>query len=170
MQTVTVRGKLMDKPDRDTVVRFVAAAPADHRGSFSGGGFPFTNEDQAFSGTPNMGVLPVDVDGSFRVDLLQPNSYYKGLGTVLVPPTLYVGYVRSGQMQAVSAVLGPPTPFRTLTYPHARHDVMFYDRGSHDVLNPDRDARTQEQILRESAYPITMLKEPSDFWGLMAPQ
>lgn len=167
---ITLRGKLLDIPDQNTHVRYVAAAPADARGSFSGAGFPFTNEDQAFSLTPNMGLLQVEVDGTFTVDLIQPNSYYKGLGSVLVPPTLYLGFTLRGEKNTLSIVINTPTPFRSLTYPPARHNVTFYDRGSHDDLHPDRDARTQEQILRESGYPSVTLQEPSDFWGLVTPQ
>lgn len=170
MALVTVRGKLFEVPDRDTVVNFVAAAPAGRSGSYSGSGFPFITVDQAFTMTPNIGNLHLEVDGSFEVNLLQPNSYYTGLGSHLVPPTLYVSYMISGQRRIVSSVVGTPIPFRTLTYPTLRHDVSFYDRGSHDDLHPDRDARTQEQILRESAYPSMQGEEPRDFWGKVVPQ
>lgn len=156
-------------PDVDTVVRYAAASPADHNGSFSGSGMPFSSEAQAFDTTPNKGILIIGVDGEYSVKLLLPNSYYRRLGSDLVPPTLYVKYRSGGEYLTLSTVIGPSIPFRSLTYPAARHDVMFYDRGSHDELHPDRDARTQETMIRESAYPPSG-KQPSDFWGAVAPQ
>lgn len=170
MSQITVRGKLSEMPDVNTTARFVAAAPADSRGSFSGSGLPFASEEQAFTLTPNQGDLDLGPDGSFTVELLQPNSYYRGLGTDLIPPTLYVRYLTSGKPVTLSSALGFATPFRTLTYPSARHDVGFYDRGGHNDLHPDRDARTQEQIFRETAYPSAIHPEPTDFWGLVTPQ
>lgn len=170
MSFITVRGTLPERPDNNTHVRYVAAAPADDRGSFSGSGLPFANEDQAFFLTPNQGLLQLGLDGSFEVQLVQPNSHYRNLGTDLIPPTLYVKYTVSGRSVTLSSVLGPATPFRTLTYPNARQDVGFYDRGSHNDLHPDRDARTQEQIFMDTAYPSATKTEPSDFWGLVAPQ
>lgn len=154
-------------PDPDTVVRYVAASPADHSGSFSGSGFPFANEQQAFDSTPNKGVLKVGLGGAYTVHVLYPNSYYRHLGSELISPTLYISYMSDKTLTTVASQLGPPIPFRTLTYPDARHDVSFYDRGSHDELNPDRDVRTQEHILRESGYPTI---QPDDFWGLVVPQ
>lgn len=167
---MTVRGTLPEMPDNNTPVRYAAAAPADDRGSFSGSGLPFANEDQAFFLTPNQGLLKMGLDGSFEVQLVQPNSHYRNLGTDLVPPTLYVAYTASGRSVTLSSVLCPATPFRTLTYPLARQDVGFYDRGTHDDLHPDRDARTQEEIFRDTAYPSVTGIEPSDFWGPVAPQ
>lgn len=165
--SLVVTGRLLRKPDLNTVVRYAAASPADHNGCFSGSGLPFTSEAQAFDTTPNKGVLEVGVDGEYSVQLLLPNSYYRRLGSDLVAPTLYVAYRCDGQDVTLSTVICPSIPFRTLTYPAARHDVMFYDRGSHDLLNPDRDARTQERMLRESGYPAV---QASDFWGLVTPQ
>lgn len=167
MSVVFVSGRLLCKPDANTDVRYAAASPADHNGSFSGSGMPFTSEAQAFDTTPNRGTLIIGVDGDYSVELLLPNSYYRRLGSDLVPPTLYVAYHCGGQSLTLSTVIGPPIPFRTLTYPSARHDVMFYDRGSHDMLRPDRDARTQEHMIRESAYPQ---QQPLDFWGPVVPQ
>lgn len=162
-----VNGKLLRMPDPDTVVRYAAASPADRAGSFSGSGMPFASEAQAFDTTPNVGTLDVGVDGDYSVRIAFPNSYYRRLGSDLVPPTLYVAYWSGGERLTVSTVIGQSIPFRSLTYPSLRHDVMFYDRGSHDLLRPDRDARTQETMLRESGYPLA---EPLDFWGLAVPQ
>lgn len=162
-----VNGRLLRAPDPNTEVRYIAASPADRNGSFSGSGLPFASEEQAFDSTPNSGTLQIGVGGAYTVRVLYPNSYYRHLGSDLVAPTLYVAYKSEGRPVTVETPLGHPIPFRTLTYPAARHDVSFYDRGSHDELNPERDVRTQERILRESGYPLT---QPDDFWGLVVPQ
>lgn len=162
-----ITGKLYEMPDPETFIRYAAASPADRGGCFSGSGFPFASEDQAFDTTPNQGSLEVGPDGSYSVEVIYPNSYYRRLGSDLVPPTLFISYLSGGKRVTRSIVLGPSIPFRTLTYPQLRHDVMFYDRGSHDLLRPDRDARTQERMLRESGYPCL---QPEDFWGLVPPQ
>lgn len=170
MSLFNIDGLLSQLPDPDTVVTYAAASPADRNGSFSGSGFPFASEEQAFDTTPNKGTLQVRPDGSYSVQILYPNSYYRRLGSDLVPPTLYIAYQKGGQTTTVSTPLGPSIPFRTLTYPAQRQDVSFYNRGSHDVLNPDRDARSQECILRESGYPCIEMAQPVDFWGLVTPR
>lgn len=165
--SVIVSGRLLQRPDHDSEVRYAAASPADRNGSFSGSGMPFTCETQAFDTTPNKGILSIGADGNYSVKLLLPNSYYRRLGSDLVPPTLYVAYTSGGAYLILTTEIGSPIPFRTLTYPAARQNVMFYDRGSHDPLKPDRDARTQEDMIRESAYPW---QQPLDFWGPVVPQ
>lgn len=170
MSLYIVRGRLLRLPDQDSAVRYAAASPPDHNGSFSGSGFPFASEQQAFDTTPNTGSMSVGADGSYTVQVLYPNSYYRRLGSDLIAPTLYISYLCNKQLVTVSTPLGESIPFRTLTYPAARKDVLFYDRGSHDETHPDRDVRTQECILRESGYPCASLVQPSDFWGLVVPQ
>lgn len=170
MSLFAVKGRLLRMPDTGSAVRYAASSPADRNGSFSGSGFPFASEEQAFDTTPNTGFVHIHTDGSYTVQLLYPNSYYRRLGSDLVPPTLYIAYQCGGHNITVSTTLGPAVPFRTLTYPAARKDVSFYDRGSHDQLHPDRDALTQECILRESGYPCGTLVQPRDFWGLVVPQ
>lgn len=164
---IVVNGRLLRTPDPDTEVRYIAASPPDHNGSFSGSGLPFASEEQAFDSTPTSGTLTIGVGGVYTVRIMYPNSFYRHLGSDLVAPTLYIAYRSGGTPVTIESLLGPAIPFRTLTYPAARHDVSFYDRGSHDELHPDRDVRTQERILRESGYPRT---EPADFWGLVVPQ
>lgn len=166
-----ITGQLPSIPDAASRVNYAAASPADRNGSFSGSGFPFTSETQAFDTTPNKGTLDVSSDGTYSVEVVYPNSYYRRLGSDLVPPTLYISYLTGGRRVTVATEIGHPIPFRTLTYPAQRHDVMFYDRGSLDMLNPDRDAMTQECMLRASGYPAENSgAEPDDFWGSVPPQ
>lgn len=154
-------------PDPGTVVRYAAASPADRNGSFSGSGFPFANQTQAFESTPITGILDVGPGGVYVVDILMPNSFYQRLGSDLLPPTLFISYESGARRVITSVPVGQPIPFRTLTYPAQRRDVSFYDDGDHDILHPRRDALTQEAILRNSGYPTA---QPVDFWGPVVPQ
>lgn len=167
---IVVEGRLSNKPDPGTDVTYMAASPPDRGSSFSGSGFPFTCESMAFDSTPNKGMLHVDVDGNYVVNILHPNSFYQRLGSDLVPPTLFIRYKYLGKEIVVAREIGNPIPFRTLTYPRARHDVTFYSKGCGDVMNQDTDVKTQEQILRDSGYPYCAMEQPVDFWGLVTPQ
>lgn len=167
---VKVQGKVREEPDGNRLYYF-AASPPDRRQSFSGSGLPFMNADQAFDGTPNVGALSVASGGRFDIDILCPNAYYVGLGTQYVPPTLHVWYTKNGFRKDAAIKVNNGIPFRTLTYPtlptRPRDGPMFYKPV--ETL-----ARTQEQILRDSAYPSkhaikTEYAMPYNFWGLRPP-
>ena len=149
------------------VVEYVAAAPPDYRMSFSGSGLPFANADQAFANTPNRGHIHVDVTQTCSFKLVMPNSYMVQLGTVQVPPTVYISFVNAtGKKQVMPIKLSDPIPFRMLTYPSspftkARADATFYENATVPI-------GTQEEILRASAYP-TAMKMPDNFWGQKPP-
>lgn len=157
---ITVKGQLAERPDHGFVT-YLAAAPADHRTSFTGSGLPFANPVQAFQGTPNKGTLKLR-GTHFTLNLLYPNSYYAGLGTVQIPPTLYVSYTKWGKEKTVGIKIGEPIPFRHLTWPEQRANVMFY--GKQEEL----PVRSQEAIFRSSVYPPNNV-EPADFYGLRPP-
>jgi hypothetical protein len=147
-------------------IYYVAANPPDYRATFTGSGLPFANQSQAFENTPNKGRVSI-INNSFEIQLMYPNSYYVGLGTVIVPPTVYIEYVNSeGKQRNMSIKLSDGIPYRMLSYPMQntlpRKDAMFYKYG---WLMP---VRTQEQILRDSAYPDEN-KMASNFWGLKPP-
>ena len=157
---VTLRGSLPD----DLRVDYVAASPPDYRASFSGSGLPHPNEAQAFYRTPNRGTAAVAADGRVEVRLLAPAPYYASLGARLVPPTLHLFYASGGRrVHEAHELPGARVPFRSLAHPAARKDrgADFYSwqgPGQHAL------ARSQEAILRASAYPATNA-EPADFWG-----
>ena len=153
---IRVRVRLPERPD-DGVVQWVAAAPADYRSSFSGSGLPFVDAKMAFYNTPNHGTASVEPDRTVAVDLYAPNSYYVGLGTVRVPPTLHLVYTVGGRTVRQAVPVGQGIPFRSLTYPGTRENTMFYAPEQPRI-------RSQEEILRASAYPSTN-QEPADFWG-----
>jgi len=160
-----VYGKLRERVKND-VVYFFAANPPDYHASYTGSCLPYANESQAFENTPNKGTSKV-LDGTFEVKIMFPNSYYVGLGTVIVPPTLYVHYFNlEGVLRKISIKLSDGVPYRMLTYPmqytKARRDATFYDGGW------QMPVRTQEQVLRNSAYPHINKMDPT-FWGLKPP-
>lgn len=154
-------------------VQWLAAAPADHRASYAGSGLPFPNPSAAFYGTPNKGVLTVDPvmgTGSEPIRLKMPNSYYVCVGSHLIPPRLYLLYQHRGEKRKISITLSTGIPYRSLSYPPARPltGAMFYAGGW------EMPVRTQEQILRDAAYPkqnVVGIRNatPALHWGLKPP-
>jgi len=162
---IRVVGRLKETVKDDTVY-FIAANPPDYRATYTGSGLPFANQEQAFENTPNKGSTRL-FQNTFEIPLMFPNSYYVGLGTVIVPPTLYIEYVTvEGVKRTVSIKISDGIPYRMLTYPmqftRARADSTFYRDGW------EMPVRTQEQILRDAAYPA-INKMHNNFWGLKPP-
>lgn len=164
-QDITVKGSIKEHV-KDNTVFYIAAAPPDYRATFTGSGLPFANQDQAFYATPNSGKVLLN-DNSFEIKLMYPNSYYVGLGTVVIQPTVYVYYIPSSGDSTTPKVISIPVsegiPYRMLSYPmqftKPRENAMFYD----NVYK--LPVRTQEQILRSAAYPSEN-KMADNFWGL----
>ncbi len=153
---------------KDKKIKYIAASPADHRSSYTGSGLPYQNQLQAFDNTPNIGIADLTYNNSFTIDLMYPNSYQIGLGSVLQGPTLYIQYHDVNQKEKILSIcIGQPIPYRQLTYSdgqytRARKDVTFYDTQFN--LKP----RSQEDILRSSAYPCDNNMNV-DFWGSRPP-
>jgi hypothetical protein len=158
-----LRSKLLTSPG-EIYVQFWAPSPPDYRTSFSGSGLPFPSEEFAFESSPNIGKVPLAIDGTFRLKLRYPNSYYKRLGAIYVQPSVKLLF-RDNESnmigKVVTVTLGEGIPFRTLSWPKNRN----WNRGPMFYCNPGLPIRTQAQILMDSAYP-TINKEPSNFWGL----
>lgn len=147
----------------DNNMTFAAASPPDRHASFSGSGLPFTCASQAFDHTKNIGTVKVGPLGDFIVKCQMPNAYYIGLGTTYVQPTLYFSWKDGhGNMKNRSVAVAPGIAYRKLTYPWQRTNASFYD-GMWDL-----PVRTQEQILRDSAYNASHESSPN-FWGLKPP-
>lgn len=148
-------------------VGFFAAAPFERRNAPTASGIPFVDAKQAFDATLNRGVARVNGQGEFAVRLVQPNAYYAGLGTRYIPPTVHLVYARRGRKEHVALQVAEGVPFRMLTYPslptRPRRDATFY-AGVRAV-----PPRTQERILRDSAYPADTMRMPPNFWGLRPP-
>jgi hypothetical protein len=128
---------------------------------------PYPNPEVAYDKTTNAGAVYAS-GGKFSFRLKYPNSYYVGLGTVYVPPHVHIKVCGSGEGNKYTSIkLDEGIPFRTLTYPappseKPRISPMFY-------YEPEQEVRSQETILRQSAYPTTN-KMPSNFWGLKPPR
>ena len=163
---IKIVGRIDDRLG-DKRVYYIAAAPADHRATFTGSGLPFANQLQAFEGTPNVGVVNVnELDNSFEIELMTPNSYMVGLGSVLVPPTLYMEYLDGDRkVRRIAIKVSNGIPYRMLTYPmvpRPRSSVQFYDSQFYLPV------RSQEQILLDSGYPLINVM-PENHWGLKPP-
>ena len=166
---ILVKGNLKISISNVKIV-YWAANPADILQSFSGSGLPFYSPEQAFDNMVNGGSLVTD-GNSFEFKLFYPNSYYVGLGSVYVPPQVYIKICNPDVKSDVQVInLGNGIPFRTLTYPappskNHRSNPLFY-------TNNNLSYRSQEQILRDSAYPVFNIipsKTPDNFWGLKPP-
>lgn len=159
--TIVVEGTIVGSLSVNRV-DYLASSPYDLRASFTGSALPYPSPEFAMQGTPNKGSVQLDTNNTFRFKLLLPNSYYIGMGTILVPPTVYLTYtLHSGVKRTSPIQLQESIPYRTLTYNVKRSNAMFYN-----VALP---VRSQEQILRDSEYPSTELQEPSNFWGNKPP-
>lgn len=155
---VTIQGQMHDTVSSG-YIQYMAANPPEYRATFSGSGLPFANKQQAFDNSVNYGVCKLEND-AFVINIAYPNSYYIGLGTVLVPPTLYLYYTDVDNVERMVAIkISEGIPYRSLTYPKARSDVTFYNGGW------ELPVRTQEAILRDSAYPCMNICD-ADFWGM----
>ena len=159
---ITIRGHIKGHVVNQKLV-YAAAAPADKRSSFTGSGLPWPNADQAFDHSPNIGYVHTDAaTGAFTINLQNPNAYYIALGSMYVGPKVYLSWItKDGSKKERSIDLGQGIAYRKLTYPWQRSKAMFYDNKR--LLT----VRSQEQILRDSAYDST--KEADRFWGSRPP-
>ena len=146
---------------------FWAAAPPTRGVSFSGSGMPYPSPLVAYDRTPNKGVVNI-VNGLFSFSIKHPNAYYIGLGSLYIPPHINFKVCVPGMADNYFSVqIDDGTPFRMLTYPapptkKPRVSPMFY-------CEPEKGARSQEAILRASAYPATNTM-PDNFWGDRPPR
>ena len=139
-------------------VLYWAANPPDHRASFSGSGLPFPNAEVAFENTPNRGAVKA-VGGHFTFNITFPNSYYIGLGSKLVEPSVH--YQVEGESKVHTLKLKDSgIPYRSIP---ERKNVMFYAGKEQLPL------RSQEQMIREHRYP-TKNRYYKNFWGSKPPQ
>jgi hypothetical protein len=163
----TLKNKLLSLSD-DVYVQYWAPSPPDYRQSFSGSGLPFPNEEVAYQNSPNIGKIKLASNGSFRISLRYPNSYYKQLGAVYVKPNVKLLFRdEKGNMMGkiVTIVLGEGIPYRSLTWPNKQN----WNKGPMFFCGRERlPVRTQAQILMDSAYPCVNHEAPN-FWGLRPP-
>ena len=151
---------------QNVFVKYWASNSPNYRTSFSGSGLPFPNEEVAFQESDNIGMVKLNND-SFIIKIHYPNSYYINMGTKLIPPQIKLRLVDSKD-EPLSEVykinLGNSIPFRSLSWNPQRD----WNKGPLFFCNPNLPIRTQEQILRDSAYPSKNV-QPENFWGLKPP-
>jgi len=161
-----IRGS-MKMPVANGQLFFWAAAPPTKGISFSGSGMPYPNALVAYDRTPNKGIVPI-VNGNFEFSIKHPNAYYIGLGSLYLPPHINFKLCSPDQPDNYFSVqIDDGVPFRMLTYPapptkKPRINAMFY-------CEPEKGARSQESILRASAYPNSY-SMPDNFWGDRPPR
>ena len=166
---IIVTGRVNNYRKGQTQLVFWAPAPPDSRTSYSGSGLPYPNHDVAFQQTSSYGTVDVQDDGSFSFSLMCPSGYYSQLGTLYIQPHVRMQIVTNGIGGPIETIkVSEGVPFRLLTYPPIpstapRCGPQFYN--TLDIL----PVRTQEQILRDSAYPTKEMHMPKNFWGLRPP-
>lgn len=166
---IEITGKLKI-PKKNAKIIYWAANPPDFNVSFSGSGLPYPSPEIAFQNTKNVGAVNAQ-DGVFKIKLFYPSAYYVALGSLYIPPHVHLKICESGYDKYFSVKIGAGIPYRTLTHPsppslNPRVDGTFYH-------NEELTVRSQEQILRDSAYPEynTIPPEiPSNFWGKRPPR
>lgn len=162
---ISVNGVIKSLNDNPKIL-YWASNPPTNGGSFSGSGLPYPNPEVAYENTPNSGSL-IAVNKRFSFELEMPNAYYIGLGSLYVPPHFHIKVFDTDSSSRYTTVkINDGIPFRTLTHPapptqHPRNGAMFYH-------TPEQEIRSQEQILRDNAYP-SEYKMPDNFWGSKPP-
>ena len=165
-RNLVVSGQLKNN-NTTASIYYWASAPPSTGLSFSGSGMPYPSPEVAYDRTPNKGVVN-SVNGSFTFNIKYPNAYYIGLGTLYIPPHINFKVSEEGKADAYFSVqIDDGIPFRMLTYPapptlKPRISPQFY-------CEPEKGARTQEQILLSSSYPSTNTM-PDNFWGNRPPR
>lgn len=141
-----------------------AANPVEYKYSYSGSGLPFPNPEIAYENTTNKGRIHI-LNGGFSFTVITPNAYYINLGTVKIVPHINIQLYNEYDEQmseVINLKVGNGMSYRSLTYPPFRSSPQFY--------NIDFEARSQEQILFDSAYPSTLNNAyvksvPVNHWG-----
>ena len=157
-----VKGRLKNGLEKVKIL-YYSANPPTYSSSYSGSGLPFPNSTMAFENTPNKGAVLTKVNGEFSFKVRYPNSYYVKLGTIYVPPVVYIKICGKKEIHTIK--LGGGIPFRLLAYPVSRKGPEFYNTIGLNYLPP----RSQEQILKDKGYPAEN-KMPKNFWGKAVPK
>ena len=155
---IQIDGFINDIVDNNKIY-YIAAAPADYRGSFSGSGLPFYSKEQAYYNTPNTGNKLLN-ENKYTIKLVYPNAYYDSLDGPIIYPHIKIYYYVKGVQKNIDLKLQNRIPFRDIRFygdGNYRQNVNFYN-------NPDLPIRSQESILISARYPETNTVPPN-FWG-----
>ena len=154
LEMCIIRGEIKETV-KNKQISYNAANIPDYRASFSGSALPFPNQTIAFENSTK-GIVKLNNMNRFEIMFGVPNSYYRNLGSILVKPTLYIQYNNGFVDINTSIVLRKEISHRLLTYPSERTNPMFYNNVY------QLPVRSQEQILRESAYKL--IENSESFW------
>jgi len=153
-----IRGYFTESID-ENVIQYLSPAPPDYRSSYSGSALPYANEEQAFENTPNIGRVVLGKNNAFSFNISTPNRYHEDFTNKVVAPYVIINYKKDGVDKNVMINLDESSiPYRSLSHSIDRNE-LFYS-------NEELPIRTQEEILRDSKYPTTNMKENTSFWGL----
>ena len=165
---IVVEGNI--KGGSNKTFSFIAPNPPTYMTSYYGSGTAYPNPEIAFDQTPNVGCVKTDIMGKFKVTLKSPSGYYIRMGTIYQPPhlMLYTENNKNKSDNIINVVLGEGVPYRPQTYTPPPSEWPHV--GAEFYTNPliAGKIRSQEQILRESAYPSNN-KWAKNFWGLKPP-
>jgi hypothetical protein len=144
----------------DGQVAFQTAMPPDHRTSFTGSGLPFPSFEHAFNPCQS-GYAVRAAGGLFDLPVRPPNSYVEASGRLSAPKARLVYTVLGERVDEWVPIAGvPAVRHRTLTHNVHRTSPNYYDsRGR-------LQTRSQERILRESAYGHASDPEVDFGWGV----
>ena len=149
-------------------VNFWAADSQLENSSASGDNLPFINEDQAFYRKENIGNAII-VDNMFNFTIKTPNSYYKHLGSVYIPPILQLA-LNDNPESLFNIKLSDGIPYRYLSHPANKSyasdtDKLYCPSGPYFYNNiSNLPIRSQYDILCSSQYPDKNIMPPN-FWG-----
>ena len=136
--------------------------------SSEGDNLPFYNEEQAFYRKENVGEASVR-NNSFSFTIIMPNSYYKQLGSVYIPPMVQLA-LNKNKDTLFNIKLSDGVPYRYLSHPAVKSDASDVDKlycpSSPYFYNNilDLPVRSQNSILCSSQYPSKNTM-PKNFWG-----
>ena len=168
---IELEGKIAGASNQ--TMSYVAPAPPTYMTSYYGSGTAYPNPEIAFSKSPNVGCFKTDMLGNFKVKLKSPSGYYIRMGTIYQPPHIMIYKNKTSKDEnikenIINIVLGEGIPYRPQTY--TPPPTEFPRDGAGFYNNPliKNKLRTQEQILRDSAYPNSN-HWYKNFWGLKPP-
>tara|TARA_B100001094_G_C18171016_1_gene795082 strand:+ start:1377 stop:1922 length:546 start_codon:yes stop_codon:yes gene_type:complete len=161
--SITIYGKIYI--ENGSVLEYYAANPPNYLHSYTGSGLPFPNSQIAYQNSTNYGKINIK-NNTYSFTIKFPNAFYCGLGSKYVEPHVIVRITNTNgnTFKPIFIKLNNGLPYRTLTHPPPPeswpriNSLFYYGRDSLPV-------RSQEQILRDSSYPI-LNEYPKNFWGL----
>ncbi len=148
-----------------SLLEYYAGNPPTYMFSYGGSGLPYPDAKSAYYNSNNNGSITIR-NNKFSFNIRNPNGFYSGLGTKYIRPHVIIRVTESSGMayQPLFVYLNDGLPYKSLTYSPPpdtwpRSSPLFY-YGKDNL-----PIRSQEQILRDAAYPKEF-KYPQNFWGL----